>query len=68
MKDNRGTHSNHCAVDKNIKTGIKWFIKSIPKIKSHYIRVNLKSKYNGGGKAVTDLVEKWESQNIPYGT
>lgn len=72
MKDNRGTHSNHNAVDESIKNGIKLFIESIPKIESHYIRANSKRNYIDGSKAVTDLhrdyVEKCKSQNVPYGT
>ncbi|KAJ0172673.1 hypothetical protein K1T71_011812 [Dendrolimus kikuchii] len=72
MKNNRGTHSNHYAVDESIKNGIKLFIESIPKIESHYIRANSKRNYIDGIKAVTDLhrdyVEKCKSQNVPYGT
>lgn len=39
-EDNRGKHSKHPAVPKDIKDGVRFHIMSIPTIESHYTRAH----------------------------
>lgn len=67
--DNRGKHSQHFHLDPAIKEGIIQHINSIPKIESHYCRVDTKRLYIDGGKTIADLHRDYEldcqSKNLP---
>lgn len=69
-EDNRGKHTNHKEVSKDIKDGVRSHISSIPTIESHYTRAHSEKVYIEGSKTIAQLHRDYkaqcESEGRPY--
>lgn len=62
VEDLRGKHGNHSRVDNNIKDNLRNFIKAIPKIESHYCRVDTQKEYIDGSKTIVEIYRDYVKQ------
>lgn len=61
-EDNRGKHSNHKEIPKEIKDGVRAHILSIPTIESHYTRAHSEKLYIDGSKTIAQLHRDYKAE------